>query len=180
MAIAAVPASDGISAFAGGRVKSPDGQWAVWAAAADADLGDPAVARLDGPGVRERALMSFERRVEVVWPRAAGRVVLVQRTIHRDSLHVFSLGASETGEDRVQRDIERGLAMRVPKLGEVINRRTAFGQARGGDCVLVEESGLPPGRSEGSLVVRRAAFQLDLRGKRAVAIRSCPGATLPA
>lgn len=177
LAIAASPVSDGISAFAGGQVRSPDGKWTVWAPATDPDgKGDKAIVRLKGPGVRDRGLMRFERSVDVVWPQAPGQVLLVENTIHFASLQVFTLGPSEAGADRIQQDIERTMARYLPRLGRIENRRVAFGG--NGTCVLVEESGLPPGREEGSLLSRRAAFRLDLPRKRAVPVRSCPAAQL--
>lgn len=179
LAIAAVPSSDGISAFAGGRVKSHDGAWTVWAPANDpGSTEEPAIVRLNGPGVHERGLMPFERSVDVVWPQVPGRVVLVERTVHRASVHVFTLSDGEIGADRIQPDIERGLGLYRPRLDSVTDRRVSFGRLRGVDCVLVEETGMPPGSSEGSLLARRAAFRLDLVAKRAVPVRSCPGARL--
>lgn len=179
LAIAAIPASDGISAFAGGQVKSPDGKWTIWAPATDPTAEDPnGIARLKGPGVRDRGLMPFERSIDVVWPRAPGSVVVVERTAHFASVRAFTLGPDELGEDSIQHDIERHMALRRPHLAKVENRSVAFGQLRSAECVLVEESGLPPERGDGSFLTRRAAFGLDLAGKRAVPVRGCPGATI--
>lgn len=177
LAIAAMPASDGISAFAGGQVKSPDGKWTVWAPATDPDgKGDKAIARLKGPGVRDRGLMPFERSLDVIWPRVAGQVVVIERTERFASIHVFTLGPVEAGADRIQADIERAMARYLPRLGNVEARRVAFGAGAG--CVLVEDSGLPAGREEGSFLSRRAAFRLDLARKRALPVRSCPAARI--
>lgn len=179
LAIAAVPASDGISAFAGGRVTSPDGKWAVWAAPADADAErEAAVARLNGPGVRDRELMRFARRIDVVWPVASGKVLLVQRTTHFAEVYAFTLGPAEVGADRIQSDLDRGMAKRSPRLASIENRRIAFGRIDADTCVLVEESGLPPERRDGSLVARRGAFRLDMIERRAAAIDDCPGARI--
>lgn len=180
LAIALAPASDGISAFAGGRVKSPDGAWSVWAAATNEDANEVAVARLNGPGVKNRELMRFVRSIDVVWPGEPGRVVLVQRTEHFATVYVFTLGAAETGSDWLQSDIERAMAVRWPRLGSIENRRIAFGRLSSATCVLVEESGLPAGRTTGAFDERRAAFRLDLAAKRATPVRGCLGARIDA
>lgn len=175
LALAALPIEDGISAFSGGRVDSPDGKWSVWAAGSDA--GDMrAIARLNGPGVRERGLMSFERNVQVFWPSEGGRVVLVERTNRFASLHVFTLAAEETGPDAVQADIEQGMAKLAPRLARIETRRVAFGRIGSETCALVEESGPPPESAETGLVARRGSFWLDFRAKRAVPIETCPDA----
>lgn len=175
LALVALPFEDGISAFSGGRVDSPDGKWSVWAAGNDAE-DMRAVARLNGPGVRERGLMSFERNVQVFWPAEGGRVVLVERTIHFASLHVFTLAEEEAGPDATQADIEQHLAKLQPQLATIENRLLAFGRIGSETCALIEESGLPPGRAEGSLITRRGSFWLDFRAKRAVPIETCPEA----
>ncbi|WP_404339687.1 hypothetical protein AB2M62_09370 [Sphingomonas sp. MMS12-HWE2-04] len=180
LAIALAPASDGISAFAGGRVKSPDGAWSVWAAATNEDANEVAVARLNGPGVKNRELMRFARSIDVVWPSEPGRVMLVQRTEHFATLYVFTLGAAETGSDWLQSDIERAMAARWPRLASIENRRIAFGRQGGATCVLVEETGLPAGRAAGSVDARRGAFRLDLAAKRAMPVRGCLGARIDA
>jgi len=118
LALAALPLEDGISAFSGGRADSPDGRWSVWAAGTDAE-DMRAVARLNGPGVHERGLMSFERNVQVFWPAEGGRVVLVERTTHFASIHVFTLAADEAGPDATQPDIEQQLAKLQPKLAKI-------------------------------------------------------------
>jgi hypothetical protein len=179
LAIAMVPASDGISAFAGGRVTSPDGKWAVWAAPADADTErEAAVARLNGPGVRDRELMRFARAIDVVWPATSGKVLLVQRTTRFAEIYAFTLGPAEVGIDRIQSDLDRGMARRSPRLGSIEDRRMAFGKIDADSCVLVEESGLPPGQRDGSRVARRGAFRLDMIERRATAIDDCPGARI--
>lgn len=178
LALAAAPASDGISAFAGGRVTSPDGKWAVWAAPADADTErEAAVARLNGPGVRDRELMRFARQIDVVWP-AAGKVLLVQRTTRFAEIYAFTLGPAEVGIDRIQSDLDRAMAKRSPRLASIENRRIAFGRIGADPCVLVEESGLLPERRDGSFVARRGAFHLDMVERRAGAIDDCPGARI--
>lgn len=179
LAIALAPASDGISAFAGGRVTSPDGKWAVWAMAADPDMErEAAVARLDGPGVRNRELMRFARHIDVLWPQRAGQVLLVQRTAHFSAVYAFTLGASELSTDRLQSDIDRGMARGLPRLESIENRMIGFGRHGAETCVLVEESGFPPGRREGSFLARRGAFRLDLAARRAEPIADCPGARI--
>jgi hypothetical protein len=179
LALAAIPASDGISAFAGGRVTSPDGKWAVWAMAADPDTErEAAVARLNGPGVRNRELMRFARQIDVIWPAETGQVLLVQRTAHFAGVYAFTLGVAEIGSDRIQSDIDRGMARGVPRLHSIENRLLGFGRDRTATCVLVEESGFPPGQREGSFVVRRGAFRLDLAERRALPIADCPGARI--
>lgn len=179
LAIAAIPASDGISAFAGGRVTSPDGKWAVWAAPADADTErEAAVARLNGPGVRDRELTRFARAIDVVWPATPGKVLLVQRTTRFAEIYAFTLGPAEVGIDRIQSDLDRGMAKRSPRLANIGNRRIALGRIGADPCVLVEESGLPPERRDGSVVARRGAFRLDMVERRAQAIDDCPGARI--
>jgi len=178
LALAALPLEDGISAFSGGRADSPDGRWSVWAAGTDAE-DMRAVARLNGPGVHERGLMSFERNVQVFWPAEGGRVVLVERTTHFASIHVFTLAADEAGPDATQPDIEQQLAKLQPKLAKIENRRLAFGRIGAETCALVEESGPHAGPGEGEGLVRRSApFWLDFRAKRAVPIEECPYARL--
>lgn len=179
LALVAAPASDGISAFAGGRVKSPDGKWTVWAAAIDTDAeSQPAIARLNGPGVRNRELMRFARGIDVVWPQEPGTVLLVQRTTHFASIYAFTLGPVEAGGDRIQSDLDRSLAKRLPRLGSIENRRIAFGRLGEATCVLVEESGLPPGSATGNLIARRGAFRIDIGERRAVPAPDCPGARI--
>jgi hypothetical protein len=180
LALAAVPASDGISAFAGGRQKSPDGKWAVWAAPADPDSERAAaVARLNGPGVRDRELLRFGRQIDVVWPQEdPGVVLVVQRTTRFAAVYAFTLGPTEAKEDRIQSDLDRGLARRTPRLGSIENRRIAFGWLGVATCMLVEESGLPPEREAGSPVARRGAFRLDLQARRALPVADCPGARI--
>ena len=179
LAIAAVPASDGIAAFAGGRVTSPDGKWAVWAAPADADNERAAaIARLNGPGVRNRELMRFARKIDVIWPREPGRVLIVEHTIHFSAVNAYTLAPAEDGADRIQSDLDRAMAAHLPKLGTIENRGIKFGQAGTETCVLVEESGLPPGRQTGSFLVRSGAFRLDLAKRCAVPIAECPAARI--
>ncbi|MDP5280721.1 hypothetical protein Q9Q95_17480 [Sphingomonas sp. DG1-23] len=179
LAIAAAPASDGISAFAGGRVTSPDGKWAVWAAPADADTErKAAVARLNGPGVRDRELMRFAREIDVSWPAASDKVLLIQRNARFAEIYAFTLGPSEVGVDRIQSDLDRGMAGRSPKLASIANRRIALGKIGADTCVLVAESGLPSERGDGSIVPRRGAFLLDMIERRAMAIDDCPGARI--
>jgi hypothetical protein len=178
LALIGLPVEDGISAFSGGRMDSPDGRWSVWAAGGDAE-DMRAIARLNGPGVRERGLMSFERNVQVFWPTEGGRVVLVERTIHFASLHVFTLAAEDAGPDVTQADIEQHLAKLQPQLATIENRRLAFGRIGSETCVLIEESGPLAGRgaAEG-FANRHASFWLDFRAKRAVPIQACPAARL--
>jgi len=178
LAIALAPASDGISAFAGGRVKSPDGAWAVWVAATDSDANEVAVARLNGPGVKNRELMRFVRSIDVVWPAEPGTVVLVQRTDHFASVFGFTLAAAEAGTDRIQSDLDRGMAARWPRLSSIENRRIAFGHIGTATCVLVEEDGKSPSGSAAGTVVRRGAFRLDPEARRAVPVRGCPEAQI--
>jgi hypothetical protein len=179
LALAAMP-GDGISAFAGGQVKSPDGTWRVWAAATDPESEETqAIVRLNGPGVNDRGLMRFERSVDVIWPADPSRVVLVERSTHFAAVHVFTLGPEEGVADRVQANITTWMSLRGPEIGRVENRLVAFGEESGSLCLLVEESGLPPGRDEGSFVARRGAFVLDVARKRAVPVRSCAGAVIP-
>jgi hypothetical protein len=174
LALAATPAADGISAYEGGHVRSPDGRWTVSAAAVDPN-GPPerALARLDGPGVRGRRLLAFDRQVDVIWP-GGDRVLLVQRTLHFASIHAFTLAPGERGVDRIQADIGRAMARNPVRLRTVENRLVAFGR----ECVLVEESGLPRSRREGGFVARRASFRLDLAKRRALPIADCPGARI--
>lgn len=177
LALAAAPASDAITAFAGGRVKSPDGKWTVWAAAIDTDAeSQPGIARLNGPGVRNRELMRFARGIDVVWPQESGSVLLVQRTTHFASIYAFTLGPVEAGGDRIQSDLDRGLARRSPRLGSIENRSIAFGRLGEATCVLVTESGLPPGATTGSPIARHGAFRIDIGDRRAIPIETCPGA----
>lgn len=177
LTLAAIPSADGISAFAGGRANSPDGKWAVWVAEGDAE-DRTAIARLRGPGVRDRGLMQFERSVDVIWPAGTAKVMLVERTIHFASIHVFALAPREIGaRDRIQSDVERMMAW-WGRLGTVTNRLIALGRLNVANCVLVVESGLPPGLSEGSFVTRRGAFRLDFHSGRAMPIRYCPGAKI--
>ncbi|WP_448664988.1 hypothetical protein ACG3SL_10015 [Sphingomonas sp. CJ20] len=179
LATAALPGSDGITAVAGGRVRSPDKVWTLWASAVDPDAEDSTtMLRLRGPDVRDRGLMPFDREVRVVWPGEPGMVLVVDQGVHLATLHAFTVAKGETVADRLESDMARGLALRRPAIGQVENRRIAFGRVRGTMCVLVEESGLPPGRSEGSYVTRRMAFRLNLAARRAALVRACPGAVL--
>jgi len=180
LALAAAPASDGVSAFEGGQVRSPDRAWTIVVPAPRGDSeAVTATAWLNGPGVRGRRLMRFERHVSAVWPRGSGKVVLVEQTMHFARVEVFTLGPRETAApDRIQADVVRGMAHQLPRIAQIENRLVAFGKAGAATCVLVEESGLPPGRDEGSFVVRRAAFRLDLAAKRAVPVPTCPGAAI--
>ncbi|MEP9357254.1 hypothetical protein [Sphingomonas sp. KR3-1] len=174
----AAPATPGIDGFRGGHVRSPDGRWTVSAVAADPDRTMRTTAWLQGPGVQHRPLTRFERYLDVRWLRDIGKVMLVERTTHFARIALRTLGPRETGpRDRVQADIEQGLAG-LSRLGTIENRRIAFGTLGRDTCVLAEESGLPPGRAEGSFIARRAAFRLDLAAGRAIRIRACPNATI--
>lgn len=175
--IGAAPAVQWISAYQGGRVHSPDGHWTVSAQAIDPD-GEAmrTTAWLTGPSVKRRPLTRFERGLEVRWHGDIGKLVLIERTIHFSRIAVRTLGPREIGPpDRIQADIEQGLA-KLRRLGTIGNRVIAFGDS--GQCVLAEESGLPPGRREGSYVARRAAFEMDFVAGRAMPVKDCPGARI--
>ena len=175
----AAPAGPGIDGFQGGRVRSPDGRWARSARAADPDgEGMQTTAWLRGPGIRRRPLMRFERYLDIRWRPDIGKVVLVERTIHFARIAVRTLGPREVGpRDRIQADIEHGLAG-LGRIGTIENRLIQFGKLGAATCVLAEESGLPPGRKEGSFLSRRAAFRLDFATGRAVRVDACPGARI--
>ena len=175
--IGAAPAVHWISAYQGGHVHSPDGRWTVSAQAIDPD-GEAmrTTAWLAGPGVKRRSLTRFERGLEVRWHGDIGKLVLIERTIHFSRIVVGTLGPREIGPpDRIQADIEQGLA-KLRRLGTIGNRIIAFGDS--GQCVLAEESGLPPGWREGSYVARSAMFRLDVATGRAVPVKDCPGARI--
>lgn len=164
----------------GGSSKSPDGRWRVWSHVQALDEEPNAIAWLSGPGVSRRRLMRYERGMRVHWMADRRHVVLIDRTAHFSWLAVFDLAtANRMPSDRMQTAISRHLAAKRPKLGNIGNRLTAVGRGfSSAPCVLVEESGLPPGRSEGSYLARRAAFRLDLETGRAIPVPVCPGATL--
>ncbi|MBO9712889.1 hypothetical protein [Sphingomonas sp.] len=178
--VLAVPAADHIDGVQGGQVRSPDRAWTISAPAIDAgDAAVSTVAWLRGPGVPQRRLMRFERAIDVIWTRGAPKVLLVERTTHFSRIRAFTLGPRERGaEERVEEDIEAALRGQAPRLGTIENRRMAFGSLGVVPCVLVEESGLPPGREAGSFVSRAHAFRIELRQGRAVPIPECPGASL--
>jgi hypothetical protein len=128
--------------------------------------------------VRDRELMRFARAIDVVWPATSGKVLLVQRTTRFAEIYAFTLGPAEVGIDRIQSDLDRGMARRSPRLGSIEDRRMAFGKIDADSCVLIEESGLPPEQRDGSRVARRGAFRLDMIELRAAAIDDCPGARI--
>ena len=174
----AAPAAPGISGFQGGRVRSPDRHWTISAAAADPDKTMRTTAWLQAPGVRRRPLIRFERYLQVEWLRDSGKVMLIERTIHFARIGIRTPGPRETGpRDRLQADIERDMAG-LGGLATVSNRFIILGKLGTAICALVEESGLPPGRTEGSFIARRAAFRLDFTTGRAVRVRACPGARI--
>lgn len=158
--------------FQGGSVHSPDGRYRVWAA----PVGDAmkTIAWLSGPGGKRRALMAYERSARVLWPSGSGRVVLLERTLHFATFRAFPLVEGTAPRDRIQGDIVRGMAVVQPRLGTIENREITFGRIAGALCASVEESGLPPGRDEGSFIARHAAFRVDLAKLRATPIARCP------
>lgn len=164
----------------GGLSRSTDGRWRIWSHPPEADEADSAVAWLSGPGTPKRALFRYERGADVIWFTDRRAVLVETRTVHFEAIKLFTLGSlNRFAPDKAQSDIENVLAARLPRLSVVEDRFIARGlRFRTSPCILVEEAGLPPGRNEGSFVVRRAAFHLDFATGRARQIAHCPGARI--
>jgi hypothetical protein len=177
--VGAATADPGISIFRGGRVGSPDGRWTLKVHAADLDAGQmSAPVWLIGPKGYRRRLMAAERYVTVRWLPVIGKLVLLEQTIHFNRIAVFTLGARDTYRpDRIEKQIEADLRRHGRSLQTVENRTIVFGR-EGGSCVLVEESGLPPGKAEGSFLTRRAAYRIDFSSGSVQRIARCPGASI--
>jgi len=179
-AIALVGAARGdvISHYVGGgRMTSPDGRWAISSRTPpDTPL---ATAWLSRSGKPVRRLMTFERWIEAIW-LADGRYVIVRSgTIHFQALHVFRLGAADSvSPDSIQRTVSAQMQTTGPRFGSLENRIVVFGSDGKAPCILVEDWGMPPGRTSGSFIVRRATFALDVEAGRAKPARSCPGAKI--
>lgn len=175
---AAPPPADGIDAYKGGQLRSPDRAWTISASPVAKD-GIMTVAMLRGPGVPQRRLTRFERYLRVIWIPGTPKVLLVEQSAHISRISSFTLDKKEHGpKDRIEADIENVLAANGPQLGTIENRLMDFGKFGLTPCVLVEESGLPPDRDDGSFIARRHAFRLDAAAGRAVPIKECPGARL--
>lgn len=176
--VGAATADPGISIFQGGRARSPDGKWTLDVRAADLDAGNmTAPVWLIGRDGHRRKLMQAERYVVVRWLPAIHKVVLVEQTIHRNRVAVFTLGARDSYRpDRIQKRIEADLRRHGRALQTVENRTIVFGQ-EDDSCALVEESGLPPGKAEGSILARRAAYRIDFVSGSVQRIARCPGAS---
>ncbi len=172
MWIGAAAADPALNMFSGGEVRSPDGKWAVTSRANSEQVW------LRGKGVR-RLLMDAERYVAVEWLSSSAAVILVEKTNHTDRIGVFTLGARDRyPSDKIQRQIEEDIRRNSPKIAEIVNRIIVFGAKGVRCCALVEESGLPPGRSEGPFVVRRAAYRIDLAEGLVQRIARCRGASI--
>ena len=178
LAIGAARSPDAIDRYAGGgRSLSPDGMWSV--SSPRAREPDTSAVWLERSDRRVRRLLSFERVIEVTWANDRRHVVVVEAPPHLQRIHVYSLAPRDrVSPDRIENDIELTLQASGPRLESVENRLIALGGDRRGVCVLVEESGLPFGRREGSFAARRAAFALDLDTGRASRISVCPYARI--
>lgn len=167
-----------LSGFQGGSVQSPNGQWTISARGADMNGEEmTTVATLTDRRGRRRPLLRFERDLEVVWLPGTRQALLIQRTIHFATLHLFELRrAGEVGA--IQSDLERHMRRLHPGIGEIENRQIVLGHVDSDACILVEESGLPRGRSTGSFVARRTYFRLDLVRGRAAPTNRCRGVAI--
>lgn len=177
--VGAATADPGISIFQGGRACSPDGSWTLKVHAADLDAGQmSAPVWLIGPKGYRRRLMVAERYVTVRWLPAIGKVVLMERTIHFNRIAVFTLGKRDSYHpDRIEKRIETDLRRTGPALQTIVNRTIVFGDETR-PCVLVQESGLPPGKSEGSFIARTAAYRIDFATGGTRRIAGCRGASI--
>lgn len=157
----------------GGEARSPDGQWVIRAVPLS-DGGDPPrlQAVLSGPGVQARPLMRYQRLADVVWQD--GKVVLIERTVSFARVRAFALAPDDGPADSLQLDIVRGMARRMPRIGQVQDRQYRLGTFDSGLCIAVEESGPSPGRGLSQLITRRGAFRLDLTALRAQPVNICP------
>lgn len=165
----------------GGTLRSPDGRWRVWSRPPDADERDTARLWLAGPGVRRRLLLRYERAVEAIWLTDRRRVLIRTQTAHFARLALFDLGPRDRAVPLpMQAQIERAMVDRSPRLASIENREIVFGRPMSRTiCVLVREAGLPPGRMEGSFVVRLGSFRLDPVRAEVMPVARCPGAVFP-
>jgi hypothetical protein len=105
--------------------------------------------------------------------------MMVERTIHFSRIAVFTLGSRDSySPDLIEKRIEADLRQKSTALQSIENRSIVFGQNKLSRCVLVEESGLPPGKSEGSFLARKAAYQIDVAKGTVQRIVRCPGAAI--
>lgn len=144
-----------VSLVTGGTLQSPDGRWTITARP------DTDAVWLQGPGVR-RKLMRANRGVTVLWITRIGRVVLIERTIHRERIAVFTLAKYDrTPPDRLERQIEGDLRRKGPPLQGVENRSIVFGHRGGQRCAIVTETGLPLGKRVGPFLRRQASYRIN-------------------
>lgn len=122
--------------------------------------------------------MGAERYVTVRWLPAIGKVALIERTIYFNRIAVFTLGTRDSYHpDRIEKRIEADLRRMGPALQTIVNRIIVFGDETQ-PCVLVEESGLPPGKTEGSFIARTAAYRIDFATDHTRRIARCHGASI--
>lgn len=159
---------------------SPRGGWAVTSPRRLQDDIDraPSIAYLRSPSLRSRRLMDYERTLDVFWPNNGRHVILLASTAHFSTVRIFALGPRDiVPPDRIERAIERSLVAQGPRLGTIENRTIAISVHGRRPCLQIEESGLPPGQTEGSYTARKALFSLDLDKGFAVRARHCPART---
>jgi hypothetical protein len=157
----------------GGEVRSPDARFRIIATPVAGSDPPAATASLTGADGASRPLMRFQRGAEVVW--LADKVLLLERAISFSQLRAFPLQDGPVPADRLQSDILRGMAHRMPRLGQVQDRQYHLGEVAGAFCVSVEESGQSPGRGPSRLITRRGAFRLDLHAMHALPVNGCAG-----
>ena len=163
-----------------GKSVSPRGGWTVTSPRRLQDDIDraPSIAYLRGPALRSRRLMGYERTLDVFWPSDGRHVILLSSTTHFSTMRIFALGPRDIfPPDRIERAIERSLAARGPRLGTIENRTIAISVRGRRPCLQIEESGLPPGQTEGSYIARKALFSLDLDKGVAMHARDCAART---
>lgn len=119
--------------------------------------------------------MGYERTLDVFWPKDGRHVILLESTIHFSAMRTFALGSRDfVPPDRIQRSIERLMAVWSPRLGTIENRMITVSVGGRAPCLRIEESGLPPGLASGSFIARSAYFNLDLDKGTATHARHCP------
>ena len=174
----AQPAS--FSQQGGESARSADGKWRIFSKAPakpDAEWTDPkslATLWLQGASGPEKLLTAYRRGGSMFWLGEGGHVLFVHRDMHLQDARLFTLLGPAAAPRQVQRTIEKGMAAIRPRLASVENRLIAAELSPGGAlCLTVEESGLPPGRNEGSFLARKGVFRVAPDGA-AARIAACP------
>lgn len=163
--------------------RSADARWRIYSKAPEkpgAPQGDSrgiASLWLQGIGVPEKRLTTYQREGTLYWLGDRRHAVFVHRQPHLQEARFFTLTGEAAAQKSIDLAIAGSMAATAPKLGTVENRLLTPKTLPGGAlCLTVEESGLPPGKSQGSFVVRKGIFRVSATGKT-MRVPSCSAGT---